>query len=96
MTRYTVVWDQDVEVPFINAWIAGDVHTRAILTYLGNWLDANLTDDPQRKGEARSETDARQIDISIPGTLTHVSAVYQVLADDRQVRVVRLIFRRTS
>ena len=41
MTRYTVLWDEDVEGPFIDAWVAGDSRVRAILTEAANWVDAN-------------------------------------------------------
>jgi hypothetical protein len=48
MTRYTVVWDPDVEVPFIGYWVAGDSQTRATLTEIANWVDANLAEDPDK------------------------------------------------
>lgn len=93
MTRYTVVWDRDVEVSFMNAWIAGNSQTRAVLSEVANWLDANLAEDPDRKGEPRHEHSARQIEIPIPNSSAHVSATFPVLADDRQVRVICLAFR---
>ena len=93
MTRYTVVWDRDVEVPFMNAWIAGNSQTRAILSEVANWVDKNLAEDPDRKGEPCPEHSARQIDVPIPGSSAHVSATFRVLPDDRQVRVICLVFR---
>jgi hypothetical protein len=42
MIRYTVVWDADVEAPFIDAWLASDSLTRAMLTEIANWVDQNL------------------------------------------------------
>jgi hypothetical protein len=93
MTRFTVVWDRNVEIPFMKAWILGNSQTRAVLSAVANWLDANLAEDPDTKGEPRPEQSARQIDVPIPGSSSHVLATFQVLADDRQVRVVRLVFR---
>jgi len=34
MTRYTVLWDKDVEGPFIDAWVAGDARVRVICLIL--------------------------------------------------------------
>jgi hypothetical protein len=52
MTRYTVVWDREVESQFINDWIDGDSHTRSVLTAIANWIDATLAEDPESKGRA--------------------------------------------
>jgi hypothetical protein len=93
MTRYTVVWDPDVEVPFVNAWIAGSTRTRSILSEVANWLDTNLAHDPDNKGEPRSEHPARQIAVPISSSSAHISATFRVLSDDRQVRVICLVFR---
>ena len=59
MTRYTVVWDNDVEGPFIDAWIASDSQIRAILTEAANWVDVNLAEDPDRKRQPLSDESAR-------------------------------------
>jgi hypothetical protein len=93
MTRYTVVWDTEVESRFISAWIAGDAHTRAILTEIANWVDNNLCEDPDQKGEPRPDLVARILAVPISGTSARVSVTYQTLPDDRQVRVVRLVIR---
>jgi hypothetical protein len=92
MTRYTVVWDSDVEVSFINAWIAGTSLTRAILSEVANWLDTTLAEDPDQKGQPRTADTARQIDIPIRSTPAHITAIYQVVPEDRLVRVIRLVF----
>ncbi|MEX0613296.1 MAG: hypothetical protein WD738_02495 [Pirellulales bacterium] len=54
MTRYTVVWDADVEVSFINAWIAGDSRSREILIEIANCVDTILAEDPDKKGATAS------------------------------------------
>jgi hypothetical protein len=77
----------------MNAWIAGNSQTRAILSEVANWLDANLAEDPGGKGEPRPEHSVREIDVPILGSSARICATYRVLADDRQVRVVRLVFR---
>jgi len=93
MTCYTVVWDRDVEVPFVNAWIAGNTQSRSILYEVANWLDTSRAEDPDRMGEPRPGTSARQIAVPIPGSSAHVSATFRVLADDRPVRVICVVFR---
>ncbi len=93
MTRYTVVWDDDAETAFLNAWIAGDSRTRAILTDISNWIDTNLAGDAELKGQAASVQLVRVIDVPLPNAHGHVSVTYRVLPDDRQVRVVRLTIR---
>ena len=93
MIRYTIVWDADVEVPFTNAWIAGDARLRAILTSVANWVDENLAEDAHVKGQALTEQSARAIDVPVAGTEAHIIAIYRVSTDDRIVRVTRFVFR---
>lgn len=93
MTRYTVVWDEDVEVPFISAWIAGDSQFRAILTEAANWVDANLADDPDRKGQPLSGESARVVAVPISESPARVSVTYQIFPDERQVRIICMILR---
>lgn len=50
MTKYTVVWAEEVETPFIDSWVKGDSQMRATLTEIANWVDSNLSHDPQLKG----------------------------------------------
>jgi len=93
MTRYTVVWDQDVQGPFTSAWVAGDSQMRATLTAIANWVDANLAVDPDQKGQLRPDHVTRVIAVPAPNSQARVSAAYQVFADDRQVRVICVVFR---
>ena len=93
MTRYTVVWDEDVESPFVHAWVVGDAPTRAILTEIANYVDATLSEDPDKKGEPRPDLDARILAVPLSSSTARVSVTYHVLPDDRLVRVVRLVFR---
>ena len=65
MARYTVVWDPSVEAPFINYWVAGDSQMRALLTEIANWVDANLSDEPEDKGQARLDLGARIIAVPL-------------------------------
>lgn len=93
MIRYTVVWDADVEVPFTNAWIAGDARLRAILSGVANWVDANLMEDAHDKGQTLADQSVRIIEVPIIDTEAHISAIYRVSTDDRIVRVTRFVFR---
>lgn len=105
MTRYTVVWDKDVESDFIQLWMTSDSETRAILTEAADWIDRHLCTDPERQGEPRHDMPVRILPVpTSPPTFRHlvtpsspprrVSVVYQVVAADRLVRVLRLILRR--
>ena len=93
MNRYTVIWDPDVEARFIGAWVAGDPQTRAILTEVADWIDASLAVDPGTKGLARDDLGVRILAVPCTRSTARVSATYQILPEDRQVRVVRLTFR---
>jgi hypothetical protein len=93
MTRYTVVWDEEVEGAFIDASVAGDSRTPAILTEAANWVDANLAEDPDRKGRPVLEHSARVIAVSVSDAAARVSATYQYFPAERQVRVICLILR---
>jgi hypothetical protein len=96
MTRYTVVWDDDAETAYLNAWIAGDSRTRAALTQISNWIDTNLAEDAELKGRAVSEQLARVVGTSLSGTNSQVSVTYRVLPEDRQVRVIRVTVRSSE
>jgi len=94
MTRYTVLWDADIEVQFVSAWLAGDSRTRATLTEIANWVDKNLAEDPNQKGQPRHDLSARILAVPTASSAARVSVIFQVLSEDRQVRVVRLVFSR--
>jgi len=59
MTRYTVVWEPSVERAFTAYWVASDPLLRINLTEIANWVDTNLSADPETKGRVRSDLDAR-------------------------------------
>jgi hypothetical protein len=93
MTRYTVAWAADVEGPFIDAWIAGDSPTRKKLTSIADWIDTNLSDFPDLKGEPIPDREARIVEVPVHDSTARVSAVYQVLPNDRLVRVIQIVFQ---
>jgi hypothetical protein len=64
---------------------------RAILTNVANWIDQNLANDADQMG--REESMSVRI-LAIPITEARISVAYQVIADDCQVRILRLNFRR--
>ena len=53
MTRFTVVWNADLEAEFANTWLASDSQTRAVLTETANWIDKYLAEDADIKGQWR-------------------------------------------
>lgn len=93
MIRFTVTWDEDIEDPFIEAWVAGDSQMRATLTEIANWVDTQLADDPASKGEETDEPYTRVLAVPLTQSPAHVSVAYQVIAADRIVHVIRLTFR---
>jgi hypothetical protein len=94
MARYTVVWDPDVEAPFIANWVAGDSQTRATLTEIATWVDANLAEDPDVKGQSRDDLAARIVPVPLSSSTVRVSVSYEVWPDDRQVHVIRLTMKQ--
>jgi hypothetical protein len=76
------------------AWLFCDSDGRAILSEIANWLDRELGLDPHLKGRPALELPLRTIDVVLKSTTAQVSAVYEVRAEDRLVRVQRLRFRR--
>jgi hypothetical protein len=95
MTRYTVVWDATVESQFINDWVEGDSQTRSVLTAVANWIDTTLSVDAENKGRAISGSRARMLAVPLVQPPARISVVFDVVPDDRQVRVVRIVFRTT-
>lgn len=93
MTRFTVVWDIDVESKFINAWAAGDATTRAFLTEVANWVDSNLAAEPELRGTAWTEPNTYIAVVPTQFPTARVSVTYQISAEDRLVRIVRLLIR---
>ena len=91
MTRFTVLWDTDLEQHFIRAWVESDSETRAALTDIANWIDANLAIDPHIKGQ--EATESVRI-LAVPVSSARVSIAFQVFQEDRQVRILRLVFRK--
>jgi hypothetical protein len=87
MSRFTLVWDAQVEVPFTDAWLAGNSQTRAALTEIANWIDSTLTRNPTSAGETRPELEGRVVHVPFASSGARVSVTYQVLVADRIVRV---------
>jgi hypothetical protein len=67
------------------------LQTRGLLTEIANWIDATLSVDPNLQGHEQSESVRI---LAIPLAAVRVSVAFQVLSEDRQVRVVRLVFRK--
>lgn len=83
-----------MEAHFIDAWVRGDANTRAILTEVANWVDSELAEDPDRIGRLLAGLEGRVAAVPSVASAARVSVTFQVSHDDRQVRVVRFVFRR--
>src|SRR6478752_1160259 len=92
MTRYTVIWDQVLLAHFTNAWTKSDSPTRDALTEIASWVDRTLAVDPESIGRATRDESVRVV--YVPVSQARVTVRFQVLPDDRQVRVVRMTFVR--
>jgi hypothetical protein len=92
MTRYTVVWDRDFERDLINTWAEADSETRAVLTAVADWADDHLVIDPDQQGQSEPEPGLRSV--VVPHPQFRLAVIYQVVPEDRQVRVVRMTFQR--
>lgn len=90
MTRFTVIWDEDVEAAFVTRWIAGDHRMREILSEIANWVDDNLAEDPDRKGQPRNDLNARILAVPLADSPLRASVTYEVWPEDRRVHVLRM------
>ena len=92
MTRFTVVWDSDLEADFVRFWTGAGSDLRALLTHASNWLDDRLSHAPASLGQV-VEGEPYRIMI-VPGTQSpRVEVVYQVLPEDRLVRILSIRLR---
>ncbi|MBW3598040.1 MAG: hypothetical protein KY475_12275 [Planctomycetes bacterium] len=92
MTQFTVVWDSDLEAEFIRFWTDAGSHLRALLTHASNWLDERLSQAPESLGQIVEGEPYRVI--IVPGTQSpRVEVIYQVLPEDRLVRILSIRLR---
>jgi hypothetical protein len=82
MARCTVVWDREVESAFIDAWVDGDSERRAILREIANWIDMNLADIPEEKGQPGLDL-ARVVAIPLSRSAARASVAFHVFPNDR-------------
>ncbi len=82
MTRFTVVWDKDVEASFVSHWLAGSPQLRTILTDIANWVDKNLAEDPDRKGYLRADLNVRIIAVPVQSSPMRASVTFEVSLGD--------------
>lgn len=88
MTRFTVVWADEVQNEFLNHWTEAESATRSRLTEIASAIDRELAYAPEEKGAPLvSEPGCHVWQIS-----SHLGArvVYEVSSDDRLVRVLRI------
>lgn len=95
MTRYTVVWDAELQTAVTYWWLAGDSNMRSVLTAIADWVDTYLAVDADLKGQAMPEEAARTIAVPISVATARVDVTFEVLPNDRLVRVKRFVFRST-
>lgn len=79
MNRFTVVWDETAEQPFILYWVNGDARTRSILTEVANWIDSNLACFPELKGKPHPDLNIRIVSVPVSDDEICVSASFELL-----------------
>jgi hypothetical protein len=90
MTRYTVIWDDDLLDLYIRSWTKSDPQVRATLTDVANFVDHYLEFDADLKG--RPTIDGALQVAYVPVPHARVTVTFEVFPDDRLVRVVRMTF----
>lgn len=93
MIRYTVVWDSVVESRFLDHWLRGDSETRSILSAAANWIDKTLTVDADIQGRPLKDLRARVLSVPVAPPPIRISVVFSVSTEDRQARILRIVFR---
>ncbi len=89
MDRHTVVWAGDVQDDFVELWVNSDSIQRNRLTDVANTVDRELVVSPNSIGETFPSEPGVRI-WQLPGFSPLVSVVFEVLHDDRVVRVLSL------
>jgi hypothetical protein len=87
--RFTVVWATDVQDDFLEHWLISDRTQRRFLTDLANAIDRELAFAPVNRGSPLPSEPALRV-WSIPQARPTASVVFEILAEDRLVRVLRI------
>ena len=90
MTRYTVIWDDDLLAYYIRSWTESDPQIRDTLTQVANWVDRYLEYDADLKGRPSADGELQVAYVPVPHA--RVTVTYEVFPDDRIVRVLRMTF----
>ena len=93
MTRFTVVWDSDLENALANTWMAGDSKLRLALTEVADWIDSNLVEDHTSKVSRSLTLQRASSTCHFPFHMRESKRPTKSFPDDRLVRVTRLVFR---
>ncbi len=88
MDRHTVLWSGDVQDDFTKLWVGSDSSGRNRLTDIANTVDRELAVSPESLGEPLPSDPKLRV-WELPGFSPPVSVAYEVLPDDRVVRVLR-------
>jgi hypothetical protein len=87
--RFTVVWAPDVQDDFIEQWLVSDSAGRQHLRNIANSIDRELALQPETRGTPLPSAPAVRV-WRLPQFSPAVSVTFEVLADDRTVRVLRI------
>lgn len=88
MNRYTVVWDDNVQAAFEEAWISSNSENRAVLREIADWIDSKLAQDPDQLGADPSDDGTLTLTVPLTSSAAIVTTIFQILPLDRLVRVV--------
>jgi hypothetical protein len=87
--RFTVVWATDVQDDFIDHWLIADRKHRQFLTDMANAIGRELAFAPETCGSQLPSEPALRV-WSVPQISPAASVVFEVLEEDRVVRVLRI------
>jgi hypothetical protein len=92
MNRFTVIWDENIQTDFIDAWVKSDSETRTVLSDLANLIDESLSVSPDLKGKPAPEEGVLLVTFVIG--LAAATVFYRLHPEDRAVRIIRMVIRR--
>lgn len=92
MSRFTVNWDEQIQADYVDTWVKADSATRIVLTDLANVIDAALRDSPETSGKPAPEEGVLMATFVVG--LAAATVFCRVHAEDRIVRVIRMVIRR--
>ena len=89
--RFTVTWDDDAQAELTERWLLSSSDERRHLNWSINHIDAALRENAHQKGAVlRGSEPLRFYSAPVIPSRPPIGVVYQVVLDDRLVKVLQL------